>query len=171
MPMTGLEYAATHVARLTRAFLRIDLSSRIARVQLEQAIQSLREIFFLPSEVRAALVDISQGKNISLDLARYFADYFREIDGGMEVTLNYLDPRRFSQNLHLRADDIRFLDDVRNGKVRIRSEISSFFDEYFLKGPKPRSRQKAAALVRRIDNLNKSISTAEKRLDSARKKK
>jgi hypothetical protein len=57
--MTALEASLTAGVRLIKVMLTMDLTKQIDRVRIDTALQSLRQIFFFPSDLKAVLEDIS----------------------------------------------------------------------------------------------------------------
>jgi hypothetical protein len=144
------------------------LNQRKNRIQIEQAIQSLKQIVFLPSEVRSTIQAISKGKVVNTADAKRLAEYFGQIDDAMAETLKYLEPRRFEENESFGTQDMFLLDQVRNGKLSARIAVSDLLLQYVNSVVEDKSlghiKSQANQLLKSINSLNKDIAKTEKRL-------
>jgi ribosomal protein L16 Arg81 hydroxylase len=159
--------------RLAKSLLTFDFSEQVERVRIDNAVQSLRQIFFLPSELLDAFEEISMGNAISPDLAEYFANEFGEITPRIANAFEFLETDRFEDSRRVLIEDMELLREIRNGKVNVRREVSDFFREYVRaqrhREISPDLRVHADRVLGQINRLNAAIKECEAKLLKARK--
>jgi hypothetical protein len=167
-----LEVSLMSAVRLVRSILSLDFSQQIERVRIDNAVQSLRQIFFFPSELRYALEKISDGKRIDLETAKFFAQEFRIVPARIEDAFEFLRVERFEDGQRVLIADIQMMREIQIGKIDVRREISRFFQDYVLEnrggGVRAKIRDDAARILGQIDRLNSAIRECEAKLLSAR---
>jgi hypothetical protein len=168
-----LEASLMSAVRIVKSLLTLDLSRQIERVKIDNAVQSLRQIFFFSPELRCALESMSDGESVDIETAEYFAEQFRNVPFRIENALTFLRTERFEDAQHVLIDDIQMMEEINYGKINIRKEISRFFRD-FVDHNRAGQRQKkyrdeAARLLGQIDRLNNVIRECEEKLLAARK--
>jgi hypothetical protein len=158
--------------RLVKNILTLDFSQQIERVRIDNAVQSLRQIFFFPSELRYAVEKISDGKPIDLETADFFAEEFSAIPPQIQDAFEFLRVERFEDSQRVLIDDVRMMREIQLGKIDVRSEINRFFRSYVRENGRERLKAKfrdeAARLLGQIDRLNNAIQECEAKLLAAR---
>lgn len=175
MPLLGdIEKGLIAAIRLIGKISPAALSRQADRVRIEQAIQSLRHIFFFSSELLFSLEQVSEGKEIDPELARLYRDWFRHVDEEIFHALEYLRNDLFEQSSLLSVEDIDFMQQVRYGKINTRRAVFEFFDSY-LRAHQAGSRNEiarhsegAARVLGQIQRFNQSIKKLERKLQRAR---
>jgi hypothetical protein len=163
-------------AALGRSLSIVDrLAERGQKIGIDQALQSLKEILFLPSATRLTIELISKGQNVDVEAAKSLGEYFSQIDDAMADTLRYIDPHRLRANGKLRTDELMLLDEVRYRKISVRLSVSNMLSHYVdctVRGASTAAvKREAATLLRAVDGLNKQIKKAEVQLARAKRGK
>lgn len=164
-----MDFSFTGFSRAIQVLGSLNPTSRIEKVKISQALQSLKEILFLNSEVIRFIKDIEQGRDVELNEAQILRDEFRELSHRMHDTLSYLDPRRFDDVERIMPRDAHLLDQIKYGKIDIRRKVSDLFEDYIeCKLHHGRNIDDVAAtassLLAQIGKLNKEIDGASRRL-------
>src|SRR5947209_9566791 len=149
-----------------RAFEGLNVSRRIDRVRLDNALQSLRQIFFYSSELTRTLEEISRGEPVDPEVVEYFAREFRAVPIEIDDALGYLQNEKFESRNTLRIEELNLMSDIRAGKLSTRRDVSQFFQDY---GAANRTGERqfgteAARVLGQIERLNSAIRGLEAKL-------
>jgi hypothetical protein len=165
--MPTLEASLMTGVRIIKAMLTLDLSSQIDRVRIDNALQSRRQIFFFPSELRKVLEELSEGRAVDPEVAAYFAEEVENIPLTIGDALRFLEIGRFEDRNALLIEDLETMESIRARKIDLRLEIHRFFRRYRTEGPS-RSRVEASRILGQIELFNAAVKELEAKLRSVR---
>lgn len=156
--------------RVLKALLTLDLSRQIDRVRIDNALQTLRQIFFYSTDLIDVLEEIEAGNPADPEVVEHFASEFANLPYGMQHSLEFIENERFEDRNILRIDDLDILQQIRSGKLDARREVSRFFRSYQRDAAR-RGRhfsRDATLVLGQIERLNTLIKNLEKKLLAAR---
>lgn len=152
----------------TKLMSVLDLTDRRDRVLIEQAIQSLRQIFFFPSDLRVCLNSISRGEAIDDDLLEELIEHYRDVHAPhIQDALSFLRGERFQQSRRLFIEDLEMFEEIARGKTSLRRRVKDFLRGY---ASSPRENDwptEASRILGQIELLNTEIKRCEKQLEEA----
>ncbi len=165
----GWEVTLMSAVRALNIFERFDVTRRIDRVKIDNALQTLRQIFFYPSQLIAVLEDIEAGRPVEPDVIEYFADDFGKVPPNVREALSFLVNERFEDSNALRIEDMELMTMIRDGKLNTRREVSQFFRNYQAEADRSSNRlpMEATRVLGQIARFNTLIKKLEKKLLSA----
>jgi hypothetical protein len=157
--------AATSVLK---RIVTLDISAQIERVRIDNAVQSLRQIFFFSPELKHALEQIAQGEPINDEIAAFFAESFASVPREIAEALEYLRHERFEDGSRVLIEDMELMSQIGIGKINVRREIGNFFRSYSNsrnnRAERSNVRTEAARIVGQIERFNVAVKECEKKL-------
>lgn len=172
----GVERALMTAVKILSKVSPDQIARQVDRVKIDQALQSLRQIFFFPGELIHSLELISSGEAIEPEVARFFRDQFENVSSDVVDAIRYLQADLFEQSQSLSLKDIEIIESIRYGKLDLRRSVHRYFAFYLAALESGDSRRleeatiEAARLLGQVERLNSSIKKLESALKRARKK-
>jgi hypothetical protein len=164
------EAVLASAARALRMLEKIDMTRRIDRVKTDNALQTLRQIFFYSSELKNVLEDIEAGRQIEPEVVEFYARNFRSPPIHIQEALSYIENERFEDRNTLLIEDIELMNQIKHGKLDTRREISRFFERYLAEVGRGKNSLAidASRILGQIERFNASVQKLESKLLAAR---
>ncbi|MGM4917648.1 hypothetical protein [Tardiphaga sp. 813_E8_N1_3] len=143
----------------------LDFNDRQDRVLIEQAIQSLRQIYFFPSDLLEFLRQISDGASVDDDLVSELVEIYDDVRAPrIEDALSFLRNRRFERSQRLTIADMRSFEEIANGKISVRQSVRRFLHNYASRPSSTDWALEASRILGQILRLNDAIEQSENQL-------
>lgn len=160
------EVILASAVRSLKLFEKLNIDRRIDRVRVDNALQTLRQIFFYSSELTTALEDIEASRPVEPEVIEYFINEFQTVPAHIQGALSFIENSRFEDRNVLLIEDIDIMNQIRYGKIDTRREISRFFESYRaeLQRGSNRIALDASRILGQIERFNALIKKLEKKL-------
>ncbi|WP_458423960.1 hypothetical protein [Methylorubrum extorquens] len=158
--------------KIVKALLSLDIEQHIDRVKIASALQSLRQIFFFPSELIFTLELASTGSQIEEDVLAYYAEEFSMVPSSIQQAFDFMDHSRFESAELLTTREMSMMTDIRYGKLNLRRDIHQFFAAYQAQQSQGsdlnKLSQEASRILGQIARFNASVQELESKFISVR---